>query len=351
MSRSPRFLIALTLVCLPLTAQSKVYLPSNSPGAGTMNLAPLGGKASSGSSQNMRTQILVPRSLLPTGGSQIQKLAFSSSSVGAYKYQSLVIQIGHLKGAKFTTTFADNLTAPVTVFSGTGFAFTKADTWSYLKLSKVFDHDGKRDLVLDIVIQGARYAGKTGGSIAGSRRSDGKAGLKRVYALSYKTSTPARSGFGPYAGGPKMALELVSGKTIELFGVACKDSLGKSPGIQMSQAPRPGLAMSFGGGSSAAIQGTFLLFGIGNKKFGTLPLPLKLDSLGAPGCWLLVDILLVIPGDKKNGSFATPPWTLPKSSALVGTDLYGQWLLLDPKANKLGFVFSQGLRARIVSAP
>lgn len=344
----PLALFALMGLVLPLAAQTKVYLPSNTPGTGRMNLAPLGGKATSGSSQNMRTQVLVPRALLPTGGSRIQELAFCSSSVGSYKYQSLTIQLAHLKGTSFTTKFADNLAGAQTVLSAKVYALGKADSWSYVKLDKPFDHDGKRDLVIDIVIQGARYTGLNGASIAGSRRSDGKAGLKRVYALSYSASNPVKSGFGPYAGGPKIGLVLASKKAIEIYGTGCKDSLGKIPGIGMSQAPSPGKPMTFSGTSSTATQGSWLLFGVDRSKWGALSLPLKLDSLGAPGCTLEVGILLVIPGDHKSGSFATPAWTLPKILSLVGTDLYGQWLLLDPKANKLGFVFSPGLRARIL---
>lgn len=348
MSTRPLVLLASACLSLPLAAQTQAYAPSNSPGSGTMNLAPLGGKATSGGSQNMRTQVLIPRSLLPAGGSKIQQLAFCSSSVGSYTYTSLVVQLAHLQGTSLGTTFGSNLTKPVKVFTGTAFAFGKADTWSYLKLTQAFDHDGTRDLVVDIVIQGARYAGVNGSSIAGSRRSDGSSGLKRIYALSYNSSTPAKTGYGPYPGGPKMAIEVVAGSTIEIYGTGCKDSLGKVPTIQMSTSPSPGKPMSFGGGSSAAIQGSFLLFGVDRTKFGALSLPLKLDALGAPTCRLEVGYLLVIPGSKPSGSFATPSWTLPNKSALVGLDLYGQWLLLDPKANSLGFVFSQGLRARIL---
>jgi hypothetical protein len=351
MSLCPQILLAGALLSLPLVAQTKVYVPSNSPGAGTMNLAPLGGKALSGSSQNMRTQVRIPRSRLPAGGSQIQQLAFSSSSVGSYRYSTLVVQLAHFKGTKLTTNFANNVVGPETVFSAKAFVFSKADTWSWIKLDKVFDHDGKSDLVVDIVIQGARYSGQTGSSIAGSRRSDGSSGLERIYALSYSSSNPAKTGYGPYPGGPKMALDVVAAKTIETYGTACKDSQGKLPTIQMNKSPAPGLPMSFSGGSSGAIQGSFLLFGVDKTRFGTIPLPLKLDTLGGPGCWLEVSILLVLPGDKPSGTFSTQVWTLPKDPTLVGIDLYGQWLLLDPKANRLGLVFSQGLRARIVSGP
>ena len=76
---------------------------------------------------------------------------------------------------------------------------------------------------------------------------------------------------------------------------------------------------------------------------GTLPLPVP----GAPGCELLVsteriDSLAVDPNGRSRVTYGVP-----NSSALIGVDVFHQWIVLDAGANPFGTAFSAGARSRI----
>ncbi|MEZ5987535.1 MAG: hypothetical protein R3F30_00100 [Planctomycetota bacterium] len=342
----PRALVAALLLGLtaPLGAQTltTVAVPDDKPGSGTMNLAPLGGTTAS--TANLRTQIRVPAALLPAEGMAIKELGFCSSAVGGYTYASLTVTLAHLSGTSLSTTFADNLAGPVLVLQAKAITFAKADAWSLVKLDKAFDHDGRRDLVVDVVVQGASYAG----TLAGTRRSDGTNGMETVYVTSYSTSKPATTGYGPYPHGARLALAVDLRPAAEVYGKGCADSDDKLPTIASGGAPAPGKPLVVRGTSGAATLASILALGGSATGFGPVRLPLDLGPFGAKGCSLLAEPLLLVPGSKGSGSFDSPAFTLPKDTTLVGLDLFAQWLLVEPKANTLGLVTSPGLRLRIL---
>jgi len=87
--------------------------------------------------------------------------------------------------------------------------------------------------------------------------------------------------------------------------------------------------------SSAAI----LLFGASNTSWGPAKLPL---AIGSTGCSLLVsfDLPLVMATDIAGKS--QTQLLVPNDKTLVGSPFYNQWIVLDPGANALNLVFSNG---------
>lgn len=69
-------------------------------------------------------------------------------------------------------------------------------------------------------------------------------------------------------------------------------------------------------------------------------LPLDLSSAGAPGCVLLAPLHATLQG--VSGANGTLNWNLqlPNTPTIVGSSIYAQALIADPRANQLGFAFS-----------
>ena len=89
------------------------------------------------------------------------------------------------------------------------------------------------------------------------------------------------------------------------------------------------------------------IVGLSIKKFGALPLPFDLAPLGAKGCFLLTDMLVVLPKAVVSGKVdLTIP--LPNLAALNGLVLNTQFLVLDKNANSLG-IATTALGQRIVT--
>ncbi len=324
-----------------LEAQNLVYVPDGKSSVGVLNSIPLGGKGPNGAFQNMRTQILVPARFLPSAGSTITDLGFAAGGKGTYSYKTFKVVLSHLKGTKLQATFDANLADPVEVLNVNGFKydFPKADAFHPLRLKGAFKHDGKRDLVVEILIQGAFF----NGSSPGSRRSTS---LETVFALSYDPTKPVKAGWGPYPQGAKLMLEMNGGKVI-VFGSGCKGSDGKVPGIAWSRAPATGTSLNASLGSGKPSSAAMLLIGMSASKYGTLNLPLDLKGLGAPGCSLLTEILLMLPARTSKTGTANQLLPIPADANLRGKLLVGQWAVVDGKANLLGLCFSNGAKATI----
>lgn len=88
-----------------------------------------------------------------------------------------------------------------------------------------------------------------------------------------------------------------------------------------------------------------LALGFSNTRFGALPLPLPLASLGAQGCFLYNDVASVLGAQSLpsgNGSLYYAFAQVPRDFQLTGLRAFGQFLLLDPTANPFGLRASQG---------
>ena len=92
--------------------------------------------------------------------------------------------------------------------------------------------------------------------------------------------------------------------------------------------------------SSTAPQTAAIAFlGFSNKNYGPIPLPFKLDALGATGCSLYTSLDLGV-GAPVIKNVAKVSFPFPLVPALAGVKVYHQFLMIDKPANKLGMIFS-----------
>ncbi|HEX5053997.1 MAG TPA: hypothetical protein VFZ65_19620 [Planctomycetota bacterium] len=80
--------------------------------------------------------------------------------------------------------------------------------------------------------------------------------------------------------------------------------------------------------------------------FGTSPTDVPLDTIGAPGCHLLVDPIVVMTEFADATGLAQATVSLPDDPVFVG-NLYLQWAWFEPGANALGFVFGRGAEIHV----
>ena len=95
-------------------------------------------------------------------------------------------------------------------------------------------------------------------------------------------------------------------------------------------------------------QSAFLTLGVSNQMWGTLPLPVDLGIIGAPGCSVLASREISI-GAATNGSgAASSTLPIPDEPALLGQTLFAQWTSLAPNSpNTLKLAFSDGMEILI----
>jgi hypothetical protein len=84
-----------------------------------------------------------------------------------------------------------------------------------------------------------------------------------------------------------------------------------------------------------------MMFGYSNTLFGGTPLPIHLDILGMPGCWLRVSPLRSYSIANPSG---TATWTanIALDTVLRGVNFFNQGLVVDPGSNFLGVITTNG---------
>jgi len=99
--------------------------------------------------------------------------------------------------------------------------------------------------------------------------------------------------------------------------------------------------------SSASNTGAYFLLGTSKWFWNGVPLPLDLSSLGAPGCSLLAAGQFAVPALVDASGKSRLLLVIPDSASLVGTSLFLQAIVLDPRANPSGTAFTGGGELRI----
>lgn len=331
------------LLVPPLPGQGCAGVPDGDAASGKVNQIPFGGRGPTGPFQNVRYQLRIPAAALPGGGGTVTSLQFAPADKGNYFFRSLEVRLAHLKGKKFSPLFADNLGGAVTVLSKSRWSWNvpKADAWTSLPVEGKFVWDGFRDILVEIVTQGASCSAAN----PGFHRSNS---LECVYFLGYDAAKPARSGYGPFKAGLKVRICVGGGGGgLTLFGKACKGSGGR--GVELSAPNPPTRGKSFLVRAARAPAGAagVLVLGGDAKKFGSFSLPLSLAGMGAPGCFLYTDILTataVRAGAKGDASLSL---SIPSGAVHQGKVFYLQWVFLDPQANPAGVILSAGGKAKI----
>lgn len=133
-----------------------------------------------------------------------------------------------------------------------------------------------------------------------------------------------------------------------LFGTGCLGTAGRPTLWPLSEPPTLGHPFTVLVAGVPAQQGMPVtgLLGSSNTMWGTVPLPLSLDSLGLTGCAMYVSPDVIVPLASGNG---TARWLLPipATTSLLGGAFYQQALVLDLGANPGGFTVSNGGAATI----
>lgn len=129
-----------------------------------------------------------------------------------------------------------------------------------------------------------------------------------------------------------------AGAAHEAYGEACG-------GIALAASPAPVLGNTVVWSATGLPPGT--AFSVHLLSAGASWSRLPLESVGAPGCSLYVDMavgLAIATSGRPTATFALP---LPNDLALVGATLNGQAAVVDLSANQLGVVTSNGVWSRL----
>ncbi|MBI5853426.1 MAG: hypothetical protein HZB39_20645 [Planctomycetes bacterium] len=133
--------------------------------------------------------------------------------------------------------------------------------------------------------------------------------------------------------------------TVTAYGGACASSAGT---LLLAASDRPWLGDTLHGtlGPVPLAAAAAVFVGASDARWGNATLPFALDPLGAPGCTLWAEpILLLAPPlgtSHRNWSLA-----LPMDPSLAGASAYAQGVALDPLANPFGLALSAGLALRL----
>lgn len=126
------------------------------------------------------------------------------------------------------------------------------------------------------------------------------------------------------------------------FGSGCAGSAG-TPTLGSEGFPDLGKTILVNASSLPANQAGVLFFGSNNENWNGATLPLDLTAYGMAGCSLHVSLDVGLPMTADAQGFASTPFAVPSVSSLIGLAMFGQYATLDPGANTLGVVWSNGI--------
>ena len=130
------------------------------------------------------------------------------------------------------------------------------------------------------------------------------------------------------------------------FGTGCRGSNGQTPQLS-GTAPKLGQSLTVSLARARPSTPVTLFFGGSKTTWNQQSLPLDLTPFGAAGCALLVapSVGVNLTSSSRGAASLTVP--VPNDSKLHGAEFHNQWIVLDPGANTLGIVTSNGGSATI----
>ena len=303
------------------------YIPDSVANAGTCNVIPLGGTATSFT--NQKFQMVVPRTDLGSLPALVTGLGFAACGTGDHTYASLTVRLDHYpasNGGVLSTTFANNISAAaVTVLSATDYTWrTLADSWNEIGLQNYFVFNGVDDLLVEIDAVGSQWAA-TGTPTSSSFRRDVR---PRLYS-SYTGTAPSTGTLSNAAIKVEVSSLMARAST---YGRSCRSGmyhsftgsaqLGQSLGFELRGAPANSL--------------TVLLTGLNNP----LLYPVELSTVGMPGCFQYFNPASSVAAVADASGLASLTAAVPQSTSLLGALFLSQYAALDPAANATGAVTS-----------
>lgn len=123
----------------------------------------------------------------------------------------------------------------------------------------------------------------------------------------------------------------------------CMGSLKSQPALRPGSIPVLGQVFNLEHSRLPASAPALMLLGANAQTWGPIPLPLKLDGLGMPGCLLAQDILVTAGFVAKGDGTATLPLPIPSLPSLAGVPFYVQSFVIATGANKGNAVMTNGI--------
>jgi len=307
----------------PSQTATSVYVPSNTPSAGTCNTIPFGQR--SAIYQCLATQANLGNATVLN----ICDLAFAPCSSTTITFSTIEITIGQTKATTLSSTFSANLVTNIKkVFKATNYIWkVTGNTWNRIGLDSNYLYISTGgSLVIQVVFTGA-----TGGT---SMHRDVQ---PRAYALNWSGTTPPATGS---AGNAALKVELVlSGSDVSTFGAGCAGSNNQTPTLSFTGNGKNGTSLSVN--LSNALRNTGVLL---SANVSRLEPPLDLTSLSAPGCRMYVQNLITVAGASDSSGRYSLSAKLPTNSRLC-QPVYLQFFAFDRSANGLGVTSSNYGRA------
>ncbi|MEZ5989899.1 MAG: hypothetical protein R3F30_12390 [Planctomycetota bacterium] len=254
-----------------LSAQTTLPFPDNLPGTGGCNVIPFGSTPTSLSTWgNQKYQTILTTTQLGNVPLVIADISFPPCSTAVREFKTIKIQLGYCSTTTMSTTFASNLTSPVTVLDSTDYHWpVTADKWNRIGLQKTFTWiPTLGNLVIDVEVTGAN-ANVSG---AGFRSATSPA-LPRLYNFGW-TTVPTTGTVGT-SSGIKWEL-LIDAADLSIYGIGCQGSNGV-PALAFTGTAQLNNAFSVDLSNAPTSGAAILLLGASNM----LPLPVDLRILGA----------------------------------------------------------------------
>jgi hypothetical protein len=309
-----------------LASQNKcVYIPDNNPATGSCNVIPFGTQKTSKFWRNQKYQTLIPAAKISKSPVRICELGFAPCGSGMRKFDSIVIKMAYSKSATLSKVFASNLGGQVkTVLSQKNYVWPNtAAKWNPIGLQKDFLFIPQLgNLVIEIEVRGADIPRSPGNGFRTGAQP-------RLYAFGWTTNPPTSGSLGKTAA---LKMELCFDKaSYNFFGMGCKGSNNLAPNLTATGIPQLGKTIQINlSNAPTPVSPAVLILSTSNAS----PLPADLTGAGAPGCFLYVrpDFLLGLGAINGKGTVKLP---IPNSPSLLCARFYNQFLVVDPKANKL----------------
>jgi len=297
----------LLVLAASVAAADEVYIPSNSPGTGSMNAFPFNNQYGT----EWRYQLVIPAAALGHQPMKILDIAFAPSGTGDFKATTLEVRMSHSTVAP-STTFAANLPNPQVVLSTTAFVWKTTDqTWSSIGLAAPFLYNGVDYLTIEVRFKGSV---KSNGFSGNCYQVQGP--LWRVYNRSAGAYTATTGSMD--ASGLKTRITIAG------------------PSITLSGSGRPGTTVTLDLASPSDAGRVYQLassLGTGPVPIGTRLLNLSPDSL------LLITVFNQLPAVfvGYSGTFDTTgaarAWIhLPNLPFLTGVRIHSAFVSLDVNA-------------------
>ena len=122
---------------------------------------------------------------------------------------------------------------------------------------------------------------------------------------------------------------------------------GRIPVLTNTNEPIVGKSFSVDLSSAPGNRPVLLFFGVSKTKWGVLRLPFDLRPFGAANCSLLASGEVSLPTVTNAIGLASATFPVPLVKNLCNLQFFYQYIVIDPGANSLGLIMSNGGNARL----